>query len=479
MHSFRKNFTTKQALTTLLVATLLAASSAEADASPIAHNQSSINYEGRSYAMDYVTVDVKDPTIQVKAVAANHHIGDVQAFKDMMTDNSAVVGINGTFFNAFEEDTDIRIPYGVLYNQNELHYNGDKNIAITVSKDKLPEVQQIQVGSSLRVGSLSIQLNGIDREAEDAPRSAWVYTKDYGDAVAYPGVKIVVDKDNKVTSVSEGEGLITAGGKVVLLSADQVIANVMKLVKKDDKFTMNQTAGYADTKTSVPLEHVQMAIGAGPRLITNGVVDLDFVRDRFTDPLVIESSNVRSFAGTDWAGNLVVGTLSYCTIEQMAHVLSEAGFKDAINLDGGASSAFYLNGRTLRAPGRLLSNALIVQVLDKPQVQLEVNGQYVSGYQGFVENGVTLVPFRALLNRMNADYAWNTEASALTISKGKTTVVIRPDEPFATVNGQQLALEAPLKNVDGRLYVPLRFISEVLGAQIEWDESLYRANIHF
>ncbi|NEW09487.1 hypothetical protein GK047_26455 [Paenibacillus sp. SYP-B3998] len=467
-------------LTALTVGLLVgSANYAFAADDPVVHEQRKVAYKGNSYSLDLIRVDLKNPTIQVKAVAANHEVGSVQAFSEMMSENEAVVGINGTFFDAFTADIEYRTPYGILMNNNDLFYGGDKETSLTVSTDKTASVQRLAISSSVQAGRFGSQLNGVDLYYGDQAGGAWVFTKDYGDVADEPGIKITIGEDMKVKSISDQAVIIPSGGKVLLLSTDHSLEQVSKQIKVGDKFSMSQSVADLDTKQTSALANYQLAIGAGPKLLTGGNVDIDFERDRFNDPLVTSQSNVRSFAGVDEKGRLVMGTISYSTIEQMANVLQQVGMTDAINLDGGASSALFYKGKLLRKPGRLLSNALIVQQTDKPRVQLNVNGQLTGSKTGYIQDELTMVPFRVLLNRMNAEYHWQSEDSSLHITKGKLKVDLQLGSSTAMVNGQPVLMDMAPQIVEGRMFVPLRFIAESLGAKVEWDNSLYRATVKF
>ncbi|TBL69357.1 stalk domain-containing protein [Paenibacillus thalictri] len=464
-------------MSVLLLLPLYEAAAAFAEDQAIVREQRKISYNGSLYTVDLIRIDLKDPTIQVKAVAANHQVGSVQPFTEMMEENEAVVGINGTFFDAFTKDIDYRTPYGILVNNNDLFYGGDKETSITVSTDKEASVQRLAIDSSVNVGRYGFKLNGVDRYYGDQERGAWVFTKDYGDVADEPGVKVSIGQDQKVISISDEPVRIPEGGKVLLLSTDHPIEQVSKQIKPGDKFVMNQTVSNLDSKKVSPIEQLQLAIGAGPKLLTGGQVDIDFERDRFNDPLVTSEANVRSFAGVDDNGRLVLGIISYCTIEQMANVLLETGMTDAINLDGGASSALYYQGTLLRSPGRLLSNALIVQQTDRPQVQISVNGHVTGDKTGYIENGITMVPFRILLNRLNAKYEWNADDSSLHITKGKEQIDLRLHSQTAQVNGEAVTMDAEPQIINGRIFVPLRFVAQSLGAPVEWNGELYRVNL--
>jgi hypothetical protein len=66
--------------------------------------------------------------------------------------------------------------------------------------------------------------------------------------------------------------------------------------------------------------------------------------------------------GTD--GTFIYLTLvTNANITDSAHVLAALGVKDALNLDGGGTSAMWIGGSYRVGPGRLLPNAV---VLTKP-----------------------------------------------------------------------------------------------------------------
>lgn len=104
------------------------------------------------------------------------------------------------------------------------------------------------------------------------------------------------------------------------------------------------------------------AVQAGPRLVRNGRVDLDVEGEGFTDPKILSMSGARSALGITRDHRLILVTVPAATIPELAEIMLQAGAWQAMNLDGGASSGLYYNGRYLTKPGRLLSNALIVKL---------------------------------------------------------------------------------------------------------------------
>ncbi|WP_052130262.1 phosphodiester glycosidase family protein [Ureibacillus sinduriensis] len=106
---------------------------------------------------------------------------------------------------------------------------------------------------------------------------------------------------------------------------------------------------------------VQEAIQIGPRLITNGQVSLNPLSEGFTSHKILSSPGARSAIGILKNRQLIFVTTSGATVEHLASIMKQLGAIDAINLDGGASSGLYANGKYLTTPGRNIAVALIVK----------------------------------------------------------------------------------------------------------------------
>lgn len=111
----------------------------------------------------------------------------------------------------------------------------------------------------------------------------------------------------------------------------------------------------------------ETVLACGPKLVSNGQVDLLVDEEGFHDPHVM-ASTPRMGVGLNAAHELLlVNTLAPVDFARWAEVMKELGCVDAMNLDAGASLAMYYRGRTLRAPGRALTNILMVYVDSKPR----------------------------------------------------------------------------------------------------------------
>lgn len=85
------------------------------------------------------------------------------------------------------------------------------------------------------------------------------------------------------------------------------------------------------------------------------------------------------------------------------------------------------------------------------------------------KNGTTLIPLRSLLESVKMNVQWNNKEQKITISKKDLLVELKIDSTSAQVNGEEVKLsQAPV--LEGSIvYVPLRFVSEVVGGSVSWD----------
>ena len=93
-----------------------------------------------------------------------------------------------------------------------------------------------------------------------------------------------------------------------------------------------------------------------------------------------------------------------------------------------------------------------------------------------IVNDRTMLPARFVAESLGAVVTWDGEKQEVTI-KGKNaknediTILIYIDSDIAYVNDEQVKLDSPAFIENDRTYTPIRFISEQLGASVEWNET--------
>lgn len=79
------------------------------------------------------------------------------------------------------------------------------------------------------------------------------------------------------------------------------------------------------------------------------------------------------------------------------------------------------------------------------------------------------VPLRGVFEQMGATVMWNGSNQMVTARRGNTDVQLTIGSRTAYVNGTPVGLDVAPHMMNGRTMVPLRFISETLGADVRWD----------
>jgi peptidoglycan endopeptidase LytE len=109
-------------------------------------------------------------------------------------------------------------------------------------------------------------------------------------------------------------------------------------------------------------------------------------------------------------------------------------------------------------------------------VKVQINASLVSfpDAQPFVdENSCTQIPVRILSEKLGYSVT-STDVGdqvKVTITGNNRTITLTTGEAKATVNGQSLSLDTAAIVSENRTFVPLRFISQSLQMEIEWDSA--------
>lgn len=106
---------------------------------------------------------------------------------------------------------------------------------------------------------------------------------------------------------------------------------------------------------------------------------------------------------------------------------------------------------------------------DQPLRLIVAGTEIVPDVPPQIVNGRTLVPVRVVSEALGARVYWNEHTREVTIRDGDDLTQIRVGETRAWVNNRSYTLDVPAHIVDGRTLVPLRFIAETMGYKVDWD----------
>ena len=115
----------------------------------------------------------------------------------------------------------------------------------------------------------------------------------------------------------------------------------------------------------------------------------------------------------------------------------------------------------------------VLTVSAADEISVYVNGDRVSFTQApILENGITLVPMRAILEKMETTVDWADNTKTIHCVRDNTIVDLKVGSDVVMVNNATLKrLQTVPKIVGGSTMVPIRFISESFGADVQWDAS--------
>lgn len=139
-------------------------------------------------------------------------------------------------------------------------------------------------------------------------------------------------------------------------------------------------------------------------------------------------------------------------------------------VDGG-----YTTTVEVQPPGKRYLSAANVVAPVVPE-RITVNGEPVPFDQRpvfyrspiTVSNVQMLVPIRFVAEGMGADVRWDARRRVATLSRAGNVVRLHPGSERQEVNGRAVYSHVPLKIVNGRTMVPIRFIGEALGGDVQW-----------
>lgn len=105
-----------------------------------------------------------------------------------------------------------------------------------------------------------------------------------------------------------------------------------------------------------------------------------------------------------------------------------------------------------------------------PEIQVTIDGTKLeTDVPVHMTEGRTLLPVRAVAEQLGAVVGWNGPRRTVVITRGLERVSLAIGSTTATTTGgSTAALDVPAQLVNGRTLVPVRFVSEMLGAHVQW-----------
>jgi hypothetical protein len=85
-----------------------------------------------------------------------------------------------------------------------------------------------------------------------------------------------------------------------------------------------------------------------------------------------------------------------------------------------------------------------------------------------VRGGTLLIPLRSMFEQMGATVSYDAGSKTVTVSKAGAEVKVTVGKPEVIINGESRPLDVPPLIYQGIILVPVRVISEGMGAYVQW-----------
>ncbi|REE89105.1 copper amine oxidase-like protein [Paenibacillus taihuensis] len=113
---------------------------------------------------------------------------------------------------------------------------------------------------------------------------------------------------------------------------------------------------------------------------------------------------------------------------------------------------------------------LAAKAAETTVIKVTMNGKsFTPKSSPYMDSGTIYLPLRDMGELLGTTVAWVASANSALLNYPNLSIKLQVGSEAAIVNGKELALPAPMQVVEGRIYVPLRFLSEATGADVKWD----------
>lgn len=110
---------------------------------------------------------------------------------------------------------------------------------------------------------------------------------------------------------------------------------------------------------------------------------------------------------------------------------------------------------------------------DEKAIVLEINGAKVEQteeYASFIKENRTFVPLRLISEKLGFTVEWNEETKDITITNKDEKVVFNTQkDTYIGKDGKEVKMDVKPVVKNNRTFLPIRFVSEALGIEINWD----------
>ena len=311
-------------------------------------------------------LDLNRSNLKVRPFLANSTVSGLEDLVEIGRNNQALAGINGGFYEYSGR------PLGVYMEDGKIVTGKVRDLVRSTLL--IDEYGNIDIGIHDWNGNLSLEdgrnlmISGVNQVPEDG--QAVIINKYYGESAPQlreGAVELVVNSNGKIVGINRSHFLspssIPVDGYIIQATGSK--ANILGGLRSGETISF-ENRFFPESELEGDIVH---ALGAGPKLIENGNINITSYKEGFQRDVVYGNAP-RSAAGITGDNKLLLVTVDGrqpersigMTLEELADFMLDLGAEKAMNLDGGASARMMVRGFTMNVPSseRNIGNALLI-----------------------------------------------------------------------------------------------------------------------
>jgi len=166
-----------------------------------------------------------------------------------------------------------------------------------------------------------------------------------------------------------------------------------------------------------------------------------------------------------------------CTLTQGKNIITI----QATDKAGNTVTKTYVVNYTAATPMKIITLQIDKSTISINGISKTIDAE---GSKPVIKNDRTLLPIRVLIESLGGTVNWNGETREVTINLDYRTIVLTIDNNTATVDGIKMQIDSNDSKVtpiiiNGRTYLPLRFIIEHINGTVSWDSATQTVTIYY
>jgi hypothetical protein len=328
---------------------------------------------GGNWNVNVLRIDMRE--VRLDVVHAKEAAIGLETVTAMAARTGAIAAVNGGYFRTsgeFQGDST-----GTLQIDRALWSEPDRGRA-SVGLVRDGRSTRLLFGhvvwqAAIEAGRARRALDGLNRAR--GPNEVVVFTPQFGRAALTDatGIEVAV-RAGRVVDVFDNAGATAIPSDGFVVSARGDAADWVRVhLRKGARVRVTTALQPADRSRGNPWTNAEDILGAGPKLVTAGRVDVTDAREKMIPTFAGDLHPRTAIAAlADGRALLLVADGRHppervgMALDQLARLLIEMGAHEAINLDGGGSTAMVVQGKLVNVPSdatgeRPVSDAIVVR----------------------------------------------------------------------------------------------------------------------